>query len=98
MSMLKTPTSEEIHAWGWEIGAEAGHSLANEGDAFIGITVRSVDAPDALQIYARAYLRALVCSYRTELARLLIVRSDVAANVQSRLSSKIANNDNRLKE
>jgi hypothetical protein len=80
MSTFPPPTAEEIHAWGWEMGVEAGRRLADESDAFIGITTRSVDTPEALQIYGRAYLRAFVRSYRAELHRLLVDRTDSAAN------------------
>lgn len=81
MNTIKTPSAEEIHAWGWEIGAEAGRSLANESDAFIGITVPNIDAPNAIQIYTRAYLRAFVRSYRAEITRLLAVRTDLVENI-----------------
>lgn len=83
-SPLLPPTPEELHGWGWEIGAEAGRTLANESDAFIAITVRNTDAPDALRTYARAYLRAFIRSYRAELIQLLALREDSAANAQPR--------------
>ncbi|WP_322494581.1 hypothetical protein [Chloroflexus sp.] len=42
------------------MGVEAGRRLADESDAFIGITIPGLDAPAALEIYSRAYLRAII--------------------------------------
>lgn len=84
MSTIPPPTPEEIHAWGWEMGVEAGRLLADESDAFIGITIPGLDAPAALEIYGRAYLRALIQGYRTALRRYLRDRADIAADQRRR--------------
>ncbi len=84
MTTFPPPNDEEIHAWGWEMGIEAGRRLADESDAFIGITIPSLDTPEALAIYGRAYLRAMIHGYRAELRRLLADRADIAANLRRR--------------
>jgi hypothetical protein len=84
MSTIPPPTPEEIHAWGWEMGVEAGRRLADESDAFIGVTTSSLDTPAALEIYSRAYLRALIQGYRTALRQLLRDRADIAADQRRR--------------
>lgn len=84
MTTFPPPNDEEIHAWGWEMGIEAGRRLADESDAFIGITIPSLDTPAALAIYGRAYLRALIHGYRAELRRRLADRADIAANLRRR--------------
>ena len=84
MSTIPPPTPEEIHAWGWEMGVEAGRRLADESNAFIGITIPGLDAPAALEIYGRAYLRALIQGYRTALRRYLRDRADIAADQRRR--------------
>lgn len=84
MSTIPPPTPEEIHAWGWEMGVEAGRRLADESDAFIGVTTSSLDTPAALEIYGRAYLRALIQGYRTALRRYLRDRTDIAADQRRR--------------
>lgn len=89
MSTIPPPTPEEIHAWGWEMGVEAGHRLADESDAFIGVTTSSLDTPAALEIYGRAYLRALVQGYRTTMRRLLRDRTDIAADQHRRIVTAI---------
>ncbi|MFN8569085.1 MAG: hypothetical protein U0Z44_16555 [Kouleothrix sp.] len=58
------------------MGVEAGRRLADESDAFIGVTTSSLDIPAALEIYSRAYLRALIQGYRTALRQLLRDRTD----------------------
>lgn len=84
MHAIPPPTPEEIHAWGWEMGVEAGRRLADESDAFIGITIPGLDAPAALEIYGHAYLRALIQGYRTTLRKLLRDRADIAADQRRR--------------
>ena len=84
MHAIPPPTPEEIHAWGWEMGVEAGRRLADESDAFIGITIPGLDAPAALEIYGRAYLRAIIQGYRTALRQLLRDRADIAADQRRR--------------
>jgi hypothetical protein len=84
MHAIPPPTPEEIHAWGWEMGVEAGRRLADESDAFIGVTTSSLDTPAALEIYSRAYLRALIQGYRTALRRYLRDRADIAADQRRR--------------
>lgn len=84
MSTIPPPTPEEIHAWGWEMGVEAGRRLADESDAFIGVTTSSLDTPAALEIYSRAYLRALIQGYRTALRRYLRDRADIVADQRRR--------------
>jgi len=87
MHAIPPPTPEEIHAWGWEMGVEAGRRLADESDAFIGITIPGLDAPAALEIYGRAYLRALIQGYRTTLRQLLRDRADIAADQRRRTTT-----------
>lgn len=87
MSTIPPPTPEEIHAWGWEMGVEAGRRLADESDAFIGVTTSSLDIPAALEIYSRAYLRALIQGYRTALRRYLRDRADIAADQRRRTTT-----------
>ncbi|MEI8305605.1 MAG: hypothetical protein WCF99_00940 [Chloroflexales bacterium] len=84
MTTFLPPREDEIHAWGWDMGVAAGRRLADESDAFIGITIHRVDTPEALAIYGRAYLRAMIHGYRAELRRLLADRADIAANLRYR--------------
>jgi hypothetical protein len=69
------------------MGVEAGRRLADESDAFIGITIPGLDAPAALEIYGRAYLRALIQGYRTTLRQLLRDRADIAADQRRRTTT-----------
>ncbi|PDW01454.1 hypothetical protein [Candidatus Chloroploca asiatica] len=87
MSTIPPPTPEAIHAWGWEMGVEAGRRLADESDAFIGMTMPGLDAPAALEIYGRAYLRALIQGYRTALRQSLRDRADTAADQHRRTTT-----------
>jgi hypothetical protein len=87
MSTIPPPTPEEIHTWGWEMGVEAGGRLADESDAFIGVTTSSLDTPAALEIYSRAYLHALIQGYRTALRRYLRDRADIAADQRHRTTT-----------
>ncbi|MFV9506903.1 MAG: hypothetical protein AB4911_20315 [Oscillochloridaceae bacterium umkhey_bin13] len=86
MATFPPPTPEEIHTWGWEMGVEAGRRLAEESDAFIGITSTALDTPAAMEIYGRAYLRAFIHGYRTALHQLLGDRADIAAEQRHRIA------------
>lgn len=87
MHSIQPPTPDEIYAWGWEMGVEAGRRLAEESDAFIGVTLPCLETPAALEIYGRAYLHALVHGYRTAMHRFLVDRADIAAELQRRTAS-----------
>jgi hypothetical protein len=75
---IAPPNADEIHQWGWEMGADAGRRLAEETDAFIGITLQPADASEGLRIYGRAFLPAFVRAYRTALTRHIAARDDHA--------------------
>jgi hypothetical protein len=78
---LSPPTDDEFHQWGWEMGSEAGRQLAEESDAFVGITLHPANAPAGLRSYGRAFLHAFVRAYRQTLTRSLRDREDVAADL-----------------
>lgn len=78
---LSPTTDDDFHQWGWEMGSEAGRRLAEESDAFVGITLRPASAPAGLRSFGCAFLRAFVRAYRQTLTRSLRERDDVAAEL-----------------
>lgn len=84
---LSPPTDDDLHQLGWEMGSEAGRRLAEESDAWIGITLHPSDAPASLRTYSRAFLRAFVGAYRIALTRYLREREDVATAIRRRSAS-----------
>lgn len=64
---IPPPTLDDLHAWAWELGVDAGRRLADECDASVAVIAGLSDVAGALAIYGRAYLRGLIQGFRRRL-------------------------------